>query len=306
MKYILADAKREEGNPFQKKSYYIENDSVSYVNDKMDKLQFTRINLTGFTLAAGHIMNDFNLMNFDHKEAYKMRFKRLIEKGCTTIITYPYVDEVNELKKKLRLARHKLINSPIDFVIGIQTSIHSLTPLLIRKCRLEKVPVIIVNIQSLDDITGVAWGRIKEAMLTYQLLIIPQWTETSLTRKLEEKLAEVWDMISNQYRIPTHFPFPGEHEPLPKVLSKKIGLYPRKSELIVGSHVDYILFQNGETEQDPDPIIPIEPAVVVLRGKVLKAGDYVYFKPGFGREVRITLPRHFLPISEAFKKVIDY
>ncbi|MEB1806830.1 MAG: hypothetical protein LPK26_05970 [Bacillaceae bacterium] len=305
MKYILADAKREEGCEFNKKSYCIENNSISYVNDKMDKLKFTRINTSGFTLAAGHIMNDFNLINFKHKEAYKMRFKRLIEKGCTTIVTYPFVEGVDELKKKLRYARHQLINSPIDYVIGIQTNIDGLTPALVRKCRNEKVPIILVNITSIEDFYKVSWERIKEAMLTYQLLIIPNWTVTPLTRKVEEKLSDTWEVISNLHRIPSHQLFPCEHEPFSKVLSKKIGLYPKKSELIVGSDVDYIMFQRGAAERmDEDSVTLDEPAVVVLRGKVLKAGDLIYYKPGYGREVRIAVPRHFLPITEAFRDVI--
>ncbi|WP_078428488.1 hypothetical protein [Alkalihalobacterium alkalinitrilicum] len=304
MKYILADVKRKVDREIQKKSYYIENDSVSYVNEKMDKLKFTRLNMNGFTLAAGHIMNDFNLINFNHKEAYKVRFKRLIEKGCTTIVTYPLVENVDELNKKLRLARHQLINSPIDFMIGIQTTLTGLTPLLIRKCRREKVPIIRLNINSIEDLYKVSWERMKEAMINYQLLIIPNWTETPVTRKKEEKLVQVWGELSNQYRIPTHLSFPDEHEPFPKVLSKKAGLYPRKSELIVGSDVDYILYQNDEVNKDS--MVPIEPAVVVLRGKVIKAGESIYYKPGFGREVRINVPRHFLPISEAYKEVMDY
>ncbi|WP_216829236.1 amidohydrolase family protein [Alkalihalobacterium elongatum] len=306
MKYILADAKREEGCEFKQKSYYIENNSVSYVNEKMDKLKFTRVNMSGFTLAAGNIMNDFNLINFKHKEAYKMRFKRLIEKGCTTIVTYPFVEDVDELKKKLRYARHQMINSPIDYVIGIQTNSKGLTPTLIRKCRNEKVPIIVVNIKSLDEFYEIAWERIKEAMLSYQLLIVPNWIETPLPRKEEEKLASAWELISNQHRIPTHLPFPVEHEPFPKVLSKKIGLYPRKSELIVGSDVDYIMFQKeADKVTDEDTLVPKEPAVVALRGRILKAGDLIYYKPGYGREVKIILPRLFLPITEAFKNVID-
>ncbi|MFV8828359.1 hypothetical protein [Alkalihalobacterium sp. APHAB7] len=304
MKYILADAKREEGCEFIKKSYYIENDSISYVNDRMDKLKFTRINMSGFTIAAGHIMNDFNIINFKHKEAYKMRFKRLIEKGCTTIVTFPFVENVDELKKKLRHARHQLINSPIDYVIGIQTNIDGFTPALVRKCKNEKVPIILVNITSVEDFYKVAWGRIKEAMLTYQLLVIPNWTVTPLTRKEEQKLADTWEMLSNQHRIPTHHPFLCEHEPFSKVLSKKIGLYPKKSELIAGSDVDYIMFQKDAPGQEVCDT-PNEPAVVVLRGKVLKAGDHVYYKPGYGREVRIAVPRHFLPITEAYRDVID-
>ena len=112
-----------------------------------------------------------------------------------------------------------------------------------------------------------------------------------MNSKKEIIYQQKWKDFIRNYKIPNYVPFPDEHERFGKDLCKLIGLFPTKGELLVGSDVDYNLYDHK------DPIESSLPKVVVLRGRVIKADDRISYIPGYGREIKIKMPGQFIPIS---------
>ncbi|WP_096200925.1 hypothetical protein [Bacillus sp. FJAT-45350] len=302
MEYILDRVEKQEEDFVRKKSFFIQDSSVSYVNESMDKLKYLRVNAEGFILTPGHIMHDLTILEISKWDEYKKRMELLISKGCTTVITFSHVRYESQLKESIRKARHKMINSSIDFVVCVSTRAKALTPTFIRKCKREKVPMITVKLESIDELNEIQWPRLKEAMLNYQILIIPDYSSLQLKSKELRRLREQWYSLSRSYRIPTSELLPNELTPYPKRLIKRMGLFPIKGELITGSDVDYNLYSKKEFKYGKEE----NPEVVVIRGKIVKAGNRIYAKPGFGKEYVIQLPGHFVTIEDAYKNALFY
>ncbi|UOE92329.1 hypothetical protein [Alkalihalobacillus sp. LMS39] len=292
MKYIVENVKRttEEGIQMNR-SYLFEFDSIRYINAKMRKLQWMRMNIDGFSLQSSFVMNDLNLCQETHFSMFKKRMKQLISIGCTTVVTYCEIYNIREFNHLIKKARHRMINSGIDFVVGVRTNYKSLTPAFIRLCKKHKVPIIIVDFTQQNELQHTIWQRIKEAMHSYQPLIIPNWDHVCQSEKEAQQWSQLWQYYATDYEIPTCFSFPADYVPFSKGLIQKLGLYPKKGTLLVSSDVDYILTDEHDNEKIH---------VVVLRGKVVKAGNVIDYKPGYGREQRIRLPGSYLSISEAY------
>lgn len=286
MKYILENVKKREGNSFRKLSLLVDGSKISYVNNRIERLKHVRMNTSGFYLSAGKIMNDFVLgKEIDYKQ-FKERVNELIKMGCTTVVTYCEIPYERQFTKCMKRTRHNMINCSIDYIVGIKIRSQLLTPSLIRKCKQEKVPIILVEIESHIELEEVIWERVKEALNHYQVLIIPIRKGENGDQKTEEN----WRKYIAKKNILTYISFPQAHTAFDKNLCKLIGLYPRKGELLVGSDVDYNLYHENETNNH------VCPNVVVLRGKVLKVNDQIHYQPGFGQEVKIKVPGQFIPI----------
>ncbi len=292
MKYILDSVDKVEEGSVINRTYFIHGKKIKYVNEKMDKLRFPRLNANGFTLTPGYIMNDFTITEKLGWEVYKERMLKLIKLGCTTVVIYCDVPYEKQLLSKLNTARHRMINSSIDYVVGVSTTIKALSPSFIRRCKRERVPIILLKVNDLSDLSKIAWPRIKEAMLSYSLLIIPTWDHLSLRKKESHLLRKEWSYISEFNRIPTCLDFPEEYTPFSKNLLKRTGIYPQKGEMVVGSDVDYNLFLKENECNVPE--------VVVAKGKILKAGQEVFLKPGYGKEMKVDIPGQFVSINDAY------
>lgn len=287
MKYILENVKKIENNHLKRISFLVEDSQISYVNQQMKRLKYLRINTDGFYLKSGFIMNDFSLGQETNFFRFKERIKRLINKGCTTVVTYSEITSERQFAECLRKTRHNMINSSIDYVIGIKVQSKIVSPSLIRKCHREKIAIILIEFDSFEQLENIIWQRVKEVMLTYQPVIVPMIKES------ESSIENQWKKLAISQKIPTYIPFPSSHKNFDKNLCKLIGLYPKKGELLVGSDVDYILYKEDQHSSE------LQPSIVVLRGKVLKVDNQVHYHPGYGREVKIKVPGHFIPIEIA-------
>ncbi|MGO4888104.1 hypothetical protein ACJ2A9_10125 [Anaerobacillus sp. MEB173] len=306
MKYIIDNVMKAEEDRFVKKAFLVTDDKVSYFSDRMPRLKYMRLNMSGFLLTPGHIIVDSQLLEMDSYCNYKEEMKTLVKNGCTTVIVCCKNDTEKDLKADIKRARHKMINSPIDYVLSLSVSLRNLTPNLIRICKKERIPIIFVSFSELEEIDLVQWERIREAMFPLQILIIPQYEEHSSLNENPKKVYNYWKVIMNRQRISTTLSFPEDYVPLSKLLMKMIGLYPRKGELLVGSDIDYLLYHDSSVDHFENFRYDRgNPTLVVLRGVVLKAGEQVFIRPGFGKEIQIKVPGHFVPISEAHYYGVD-
>lgn len=302
MNYSIESAINYQYGDIETKNFYIRNSKFEYVSKQ--KIQFTgfQVNTTGMVMTPGYVMFDFDLINIVVFSSIKERMRYLQTIGCTTVITVCEIDDEKNFEQKLRKARQALINTTVDYLISVKVSLSNLTPVFVRKCKHYKVPIVFITLNENSNLNKVKWQEIKNETFQYDIHICPIWIGSKMN---EVEGIEILNEILLKYRLPTFINPIREHEPLNKRSLRSLGIYPQKGLLSTGSDVDYLLFRkqdflNSNTGKN------LQPSVVVVRGKVLKAGENVMIYPGNGKEVIINLPRRFVPIEEDFSiKTID-
>ncbi|MCD8501134.1 MAG: hypothetical protein LRY71_04945 [Bacillaceae bacterium] len=164
------------------------------------------------------------------------------------------------------------------------------------------MPIIFVIVNNLCDLSKVRWQEIKNETFQYDIHFYPVWNCSDVNRAVAE---QVWNYTLDYYRLLTcHKPLK-QHKPLDKRTLRSLGIYPQKGTLLIGNDADYLLFNENQFLSANNKCL-LNPSVVVLRGKVIKAGGTMFIYPGNGKEITINLPRRFVPIDEAYPiKTID-
>ncbi|HHY21634.1 MAG TPA: hypothetical protein GX525_07080 [Bacilli bacterium] len=294
MKYIIEGMGKEDDS--DRPSFLIEHDKICYVNQGMSRLLHTRLNVHPFKLSPGKIMHSFSFETATIQEIRK-QLSELIRLGCTTVIAMCTLEQAKELQKATAKIRHQLINSTIDYIISVRLPFEQLTPSFIRACRREKIPLIHLKVSTIKQLDSIAWEWIRDALFHYRLVIVPEYCKEKMTKKEILQASVRWKTISETYQIPTTEKRFEEKEPYDRLMLQKIGLYPLKSALMVGSDVDYYLGRFCEKKQEEIT------EVVVLRGRVIKAGEKIFYSAGFGREVKVKLPGRFQELASSSVKV---
>lgn len=298
--YIITGTRREDRTG---KAFIVRNEKITYVAETDQRLKHLKMNCSGFYIEPGKVTVDRTLLQLKNFTLYKQRMIQLQRVGCTTLLVLCPADYEKQLKTQLKKARHHMINSSIDYVLGVSFPMRKLTPSLIRTCKREKVPFILAELKEPNDLYDLSWQWIRESLFPYSIPIVPDWSKVSETmskRKLL-KLKQEWKEITDTYNIPSLPAIPEDQHAFSKAALKKIGIYPHKGTLRSGCDLDYNLYWNkamtGEGGEDYDKLNSKEPAVVVSRGKILKAGNKINFSPGSGREVIIDVPGFFTTFS---------
>lgn len=300
MNYIIegANVVSEEGITIS--SFLIHDHKISHYGRSLKQYQGMRMKASDYIMTPGHVYLDFQLVNSKNLEDYKSKLVKLVTKGCTTVLVPCEISYESEFENKVRAARHSMINSTIDFVIGIRIAAEKLTPSIIRLCKRHKIPYILADVNEDTNIHCIPWGWIREAQFQFQIPIYPLW---NIGDKKELKIRkQIWEEKAILHNITTYLNFPIDFRPVPKVIRQQIGIYPKKGELLIGNDLDYNLYafplEEPEVEEknklDYDKI---EPLITVHKGKVLKVNGKVNFFPGFGQELIIKIPGLFAAIE---------
>ncbi|MFN7252217.1 MAG: hypothetical protein ACK4M9_15655 [Anaerobacillus sp.] len=305
MKYIIENALTNIYGEEQRNSYLIEGSKVMYNANHFSQYNHMRINTDRFVLTPGYAMVDFSILSISHFSSFKERMKHLQSIGCTTLITAFNVFLEHEFRTELKKAKHALINSSIDYLLGAKIPLSKLTPTMVRMCCKHKVPLIFAEIIDPEEINDVNWQWIRGELFPYHTMIVPIWNIPGSKRTLQRFKME-WEQILTVNKITTQIDAPIEHAPLSKQFLLNVGLYPKKGALKVGTDADYLLFSKAELDGDEKDYKDIHPEVVVANGVVKKAGIEVYIQPGVGKELTVAVPRQFTQISHAFQPATIY
>jgi len=219
-----------------------------------------------------------------------------LSKGCTILLTYVKVTSEKEIDVQLKLHKNLLINSPIDYVIGIRISIKQLTAAIIRKCKKDKLPAIFIEIGEKEDLDKVPWGWIREAMFPYNCPLIPVLDKVP-PKKRSSILSEWHDRMKAE-RIPSLPQEICDNIPLSLSVLNKIGLLPERAGLLHGGELSYNLYEKNEKILNVDTkdlfLYHKERLLVTVhKGKVVMAGKDVLYKPGYGEHINVTTPSYF-------------
>ncbi|HEX7066545.1 MAG TPA: hypothetical protein VF199_15855 [Bacillales bacterium] len=287
--YVIKGANGLNG---ERKDFLIRESKIAYIANNLDKLKHVDLDCRGFSIEPGRVAVDLSILNAPNFSGFRAKVIQWQQLGCTTVLVVCPVKHESELCQQLRKARHRMINSSIDYVVGISVPMRKLTPVLVRLCRREKVPFIFATVDAETDLEAVTWPWIRDALFAYRLTITPDWRGMDVPHKKISKLKERWMELAGKNDIPTITDFPENEGILAGPILRKIGISPFKGELRTGCDLDYNLYENASLADDSDHDYDREshPDIVVLRGKVMKAGKTVYYRPGFGKEIFVRVP----------------
>lgn len=308
MKYIIENATTNMYGREVNNTYLIGDSKVLYKSNHFTQYNHMRLNTDQFIITPGHVMLDFNVIHITNFKEIKERMKTLQQIGCTTFITACEVEYESELRFKLKKAKHSLINSCIDYVVGVKVPLTSLTRTFVRKCCKYQVPILFVEINDISDMYTIDWQSIREELFPYRIFIVPIWNLTISKWNLK-KLKTDWNQILTTNKIVTIVDVPIEHTPLSKRFLYNIGLFPKKGSLQINCDADYLLFFKERFNNGSDVAQLDNPEVVFANGIIKKAGDEIVIRPGIGKEIVVKVPNKFIPISHAFQPepvFIDY
>jgi hypothetical protein len=235
-------------------------------------------------------------LNASFQEFRKYMVENFLLKGCTTLLTYSSITYESELTEKIKETKTALISSPIDFLISVKVSLRLLTPSFIRKCKKERIPAIFIEVEDLDELTNIPWGWIREALFPYNCPLVPI-ISNHLKKDARRALSKWKDIMENE-KIPAILEEMQEDQPLSFPVLNKIGLYPQKASLLHGAEVSYNLYLKAREIINVDEVELFHYhsdrlLVTVNKGKVVRAGEEVLFKPGYGEYVRVRTPSYF-------------
>lgn len=297
MGYIIEDANILKEQKLSKCSLLIDKDQIAARKAHFNHYHLMKMNVDAFLMTPSYVLLDSNIpLKDSFQELRKYVTEHFLLQGCTTLFTYTNVSYESELLNKMNEMKTALISSPIDFVISVKIPLRLLTPSFIRKCKKEKVPAIFLDVESIEDLEETAWGWIREAMFPFNCPLIP--IISNETKKEAKGVLSKWKVIMEKEKIPAVNEEIKENQPLSIPVLNKIGLYPQKASLMHGTELSYNLYLKSRKIMNVDEASLFHYhsdrlVVTVHKGKVVRAGEKVLFKPGFGEYAKIRTPSFF-------------
>ncbi|GAF65282.1 hypothetical protein BTS2_2180 [Bacillus sp. TS-2] len=296
--YLLDQVKKQQGDTQINRVYLIKDQKVVFVNEEFSKWNKVRVNVSGFTLTAGHVQSEYQLLNDLSDDEFEFRQKTLIEHGCTTVMLFVKIQYEAQIEKKLLAVIEKLKSSTIDYVLGLEIPLRLLRPSVLILCKKLTIPFLHVICDEQSDIEQIPWMYIAQASLSYRVVLMPSFKHESFKEKQNQKWH--WQKYTKKYAIANE-EYIREGQRWERRALQKVGLYPQKGELLVGSDLDYNLYTADESQLvegshklDYDKR---KPSAVILRGKSLKINHHHFLIAGFGQHIRIKMPGRLLSVG---------
>jgi hypothetical protein len=297
MMYIIENANLLKDMQLNTRSFLISENRITKISSHFNHYRMIKMDAGPYIMTPTFVLFNSNIPqigSFQELKTYLL--EECILKGCTTLFTYVSVSFENELSAKISKLKTALLSSPIDFIIGVRVPIRLITPSFIRSCKKEKIPAIFVDLQNPDELEEIPWGWIREAMFPFNSPLIP--LISSEQKKEVKTVLSKWKGIMNRENIPALYDELKENQPLTVTILNKVGLYPQKASLMCGMELSYNLYTKTKEIQNVDEVNLFHYhgdrlVVTVHKGKVLRAGDEVLFKPGNGEHVRVRTPSYF-------------
>lgn len=291
MAYLIQSVSGEDE---KQKNFLVQNKKITYISKNKHRFKHMKVDCSGFRIGPGRVGIDFSIMDIEDSDVYKKRCMDWHNRGCTTVLVVCSVSLEKQVRAKLKKARHQMINSSLDYVVGVSFPMKKLTPSFIRTCKRERVPFIMVSLGDKSDMENAAWSWTRQALLPYDPVIIPDFESIRIPEREYQKIWKKWRNIVDRHHLKTLETQPHDQEILNKNTLRKVGIAPFKGELRVGADLDYTLYQNDSLANDRVFHYDKQriPDIVVAKGKIVKAGVNRFFYPGIGREILVHTPSY--------------
>ncbi|UAL50804.1 hypothetical protein [Metabacillus dongyingensis] len=291
MAYLIEDANILKNGEIVKTSILIRNNKIDYMSSSLQKMTCMKMNAADYLLTSGHVMLDFSIGG-SFSEIKRIFTEKLIAKGCTTVIAIAETEYERDLPEAIRKKKQMMINSPIDYCIGVKVPLKRLTPSLLISCKKNKIPLLILEIHPEDSIADFPWEWIRGSIYGFPMTFLPQ-----LTGIHSDKRRKQFSALMNRHRMSAEPDCPSEHVPLEKSLLMKIGIYPEKGDIRIGGEVDYNLYVrngfNSVEEMSASRYHNHIPTFTIHKGQLIKVDEKVCIRPGFGEFCEISMSGRF-------------
>lgn len=296
MAYIIENVHLLKGQALTDTSMLVDGQRILSSSSAFDRYNLMRMDAGNYIMTPTHVLFDPNLpLKGSFLERKQYYLEHFIMKGSTVVFTLVKVEFERQLEERLKQMKSTLLDSPIDFVIGVSIPPRLLNPGFIRKCKKLKVPAIFLEIDDISILAKMPWGWIKEALFPFNCPIIPVFPENKY--KKERHKFNAWSELVKKEKIPAVCEDLSDAAPVSRSILKKTGIFPVKSNLHNGGELSYNLYEiNEETKHRDEYGLFFKAqhlAVTVDKGKVLRAGNEVYYRPGKGENVIIKTPGFF-------------
>lgn len=285
MPYILENITLYENSKFKKTNFVVKGDTIYSRDTPVRKMNFIRLQLDKHIIIATEtVIGDLKEWLADGLEYVE----RIVLLGSTTVVFPVDVKYEYQVKQELSKAREQLNNFPLDYVLVLRLSARLIKPSIVRFCKQQCIPAIILNVENELELQKIAWCWIKDAVFPYNLTFIP-----SFTRRRE--YLSCWRQCMDEANL-SHSREPlTTHQPLTKDILKKIGLYPYKGILRIGGEISYnILKENSKKcliTNDTTYYDKIE--FTIFKNEVIRFNGQVDFSTAVGTEMKIKVPGFF-------------
>ncbi|WP_052738047.1 hypothetical protein [Bacillus sp. SA1-12] len=306
MRYIIDNATIVKANGLEKTSLLINKNKIEFMRKKMDNIRFMRMDMSTYLLTPGYVMLDFSLHSLLHFQQFKQyMIHQYMKKGCTSLLTIEDIQFEHELGSNLKQKRQLMINSPIDYYIGIKIPFNLLSPSIIRKCKQQQIAVVFVEIDETDELSTKSWGWIRDAMFSNPITLIPFLKKNKEFVHKKSKQLFDWERIMKEHRLSSIITPLEEGVPISKDVLMRLGIYPEKGDIRVGGQVNYNLYNLSEIRYHTDgkPAInalELHPAITAHQGRLINVNGETSFIPGIGVECFIPISGRFIPLSVSF------
>ncbi|ESU30365.1 hypothetical protein G3A_22505 [Bacillus sp. 17376] len=297
MAYIIDNVHLLKGQAFTETSILVEDQRIISTTSKFERYNYMRMDADNYIMTPTHVLFDTNIpIKESFKERKEYYLRNFILKGCTVVFTTVKIQFERQLEEELKQAKSNLLDSPIDFVLGVSIPPRLLNPGFIRKCKKMKVPAIFLEIDEMNSLKTMPWGWIKEALFPYNCPVIPILPESKHNKGRQLQL-NVWSDLMKKEKVPAVYEDLANPGPVSRSILKKTGIFPEKSNLHSGGELSYNLYNiSPETKYRDEHGLFFQSnhlEVTVDKGKVIRAGAEVYYRPGKGENVIIKTPGFF-------------
>lgn len=298
MAYIIENANLLKESRLEQMSFLIKDERIHSVRTSFKRFSYIRVHADAYIMTPPHIVFSPDIPSEPTIQKMKQFFiDSFINRGCTMFLTYATVDKEYLFQSAFKEMKKKLLNSPIDYTIGVKIPLHLLTPSLIRKCKKEKIPAIFIEIDAESSLEYVPWGWIREAMFPYNSPLIPIFTDEKVRQR--KRTQNQWTSILKSEKIPFIDQELNMDEPISLLNLYKLGIIPQKMGIHQGGEVSYNFYLKNDAadhieERDLYQNSNQQLIITVHKGTVIRAGADIIFRPGFGEHVIINTPSFFL------------
>ncbi|MGD7008003.1 hypothetical protein [Metabacillus sp. 84] len=291
MAYILDHVLLWREGKTKPASILIEADRFRMIRSQLDRFHCMKVNLEDYVMTGGQVMLDSCTEEDQSFASFKEHMKNnVLGRGCTCFISIIPVNRSKEIAVKTAKRRQILINAPADHYLALKCPIKSLTPSFIYEAKKQQISLIFAELNNESDYQSFTWPWLRDALYLHPVTFIPFWNH----REPNPKLDRQWSAFMGRTGIPV---LPHSIHPLQplKIADLRIlGIDPEKGRVRLNGDADYNLFTKNTLSDSVEtkPHLDYDnhiPTISIQRGRVLKAGQAVFFKPGFGEEKHIVI-----------------
>jgi hypothetical protein len=296
MTYIIDNANILNGRELSNFSILVKENRIDVIGTSFKRYLFMKMNMEPYIMTPTFVALDSQIPIQGQLPVFKKYMtEELLMRGCTTLLTYVDIQYENELVPQIKKMVTALINSPIDFIIGVKIPLRLLTTSFLRQCKKEKIPAIFVVLDEHSNLEVAPWGWLREAIFPYNAPIIP--ISSSKNIKSSKQILASWRVKVQAEKMPALIEELHEKIPLSQTVLNKIGIYPKKGCLKHGAELSYNLYLKSHEimKVDANELFLYHSnrlLITVYKGKVVRSGEEVIYKPGCGEHVKIQTPAY--------------